>query len=124
MLKVKATFSVFFLVALVGLIVLSACQSAEAAKPEASDFSYEQVNDHMSERWQAMGRAYEKAAQLELGLNPDDISSQRWNALAASYERLAARDDAMVLRWEAMGRFYEQNGLFTGDSELTVAVQD
>ncbi len=122
--KGKRLFSVFFLVGLVGLVVLSACQSAEAAPPAAGEFDYEQAAAHSTLRWQAMGRAYERQASFSLGLDPDDIASQRWNALAASYESRASIDDVMVLRWEAMGRFYEQNGLAAGDSALTVAIQE
>jgi hypothetical protein len=124
MFKVRGLFSKFFLVALAGLVVLSACQSAEAAAPKASDFDFEQAAEHMSLRWQAKGRAYERLSHVQLGLDPDDLSSQRWNAMAASYDRLASLDDVMVRRWQAMGRFYERDGMLTGDSTLTVANQN
>lgn len=124
MLKVRGLYSVFFLVALAGLVVLSACQSAQAAAPEAREFDFEQAAEHMSFRWQAMGRAYVRLSHIELGLDPDDISSQRWNAMVAGYDRLASLDDVMVRRWQAMGRFYEQDGMLTGDSALTVANQN
>jgi hypothetical protein len=128
--KAKGLLSVFFLMALASMIILSACQSAKAAESAAGGFDQQRTADYMTLRWQGKASAYERLMQSSLGLDPDDVASQRWNAMAASYEQLLAHDiqispnEAMVQRWQAMGRFYEKNGLFAGDAALTAVTQE
>jgi hypothetical protein len=126
--KNKVFPTIIFILMLVVLSLLTACQSANpnlvmAAAPEDvaseayTDFDYEQAAEVKAFRWNAIARGYEKLGLLNTNMDPGDVKAFRWNAIARGYEKLGMLNanmdpgDVKAFRWNAIARGYERLGL-------------
>ena len=125
MTKNKIFPTIIFIIVLVGLPLLTACQSispkqalaAEAVDLVDAEFDYEQAAENTAFRWVAMAEAYQRNGMLNYSSNPDDVSAFRWNAIADGYERLGLLNvhtdpaEVSAFRWNAIAQGYKQHGM-------------
>ena len=125
MTKNKIFPTIIFIIVLVGLPLLTACQSispkqalaAEAVDLADAEFDYEQAAENTAFRWIAMAEAYQRNGMLNYSSNPDDVSAFRWNAIAQGYKQhgmlnyASNPDDVSAFRWLAMAKAYEKMGM-------------
>jgi hypothetical protein len=115
-----------FVISLVTLVVLAACQPAqpiplavEAPRIETSLVAADSA-DALAYRWQALADYYEGNGLLTRNvpvLDAADVSAARWIAAAKFYEAngmlnvVTDPGDVSAARWQAMADFYEEQGL-------------
>ena len=133
MIKINKSHTVFVLVALVGLFLLTACGAdsslqvqAKGLEDDASanpDFTKLSPNDILAHRWNAMAAAYETQVSgdqaLLTKLTPNEIMAYRWNAIARVYDESLeplltnlTPIEIMTYRWNAMADAYQELGSF------------
>jgi hypothetical protein len=127
----KRKVSPIFVIALVliGLPILSACQTAQpiraAAAPEYSDLAEKKIAVE-ADRWNAMAEAYQRHEALNTSYSPEDVLAYRWLAMAQAYEKFGLLndkldvEDVMADRWNAMAEAYHQHSTFENSSNLDV----